>query len=86
MNRTDKIHIAFYRFLSQIASVTKFCHDGGLGISLEGTIDIQNGKEALPHHFINSILPNGPVGRNGLIKENDELLEVILCKWIVTRI
>nr|XP_046917644.1 multiple PDZ domain protein-like isoform X1 [Dermatophagoides farinae] len=59
-----------------IASVTKFCHDGGLGISLEGVIDIENGNECRPHHYINSILSNGPVGRNGLLQKNDELLEV----------
>jgi len=56
--------------------VSKFCHDGGLGISLEGNIDIGNGMEVRPHHYINSILPNGPVGRNGLLKKGDELLEV----------
>ena len=59
-----------------MATVTKFCHDGGLGISLEGNIDIGNGIEARPHHYINSILPNGPVGRNGLLKKGEELLEV----------
>ena len=62
--------------IQQIASVTKFCHDGGLGISLEGVIDIENGNECRPHHYINSILSNGPVGRNGLLQKNDELLEV----------
>lgn len=59
-----------------MATVTKLCHDGGLGISLEGNIDIGTGLEAQPHHYINSILPNGPVGRNGLLKKGDELLEV----------
>ncbi|XP_017461578.1 PREDICTED: LOW QUALITY PROTEIN: patj homolog, partial [Rhagoletis zephyria] len=59
-----------------VATVTKLCHDGGLGISLEGNIDIGNGIEARPHHYINSIIPNGPVGRNGLLKKGDELLEV----------
>lgn len=56
--------------------MTKLCHDGGLGISLEGNIDIGNGIEARPHHYINSIMPNGPVGRNGLLRKGDELLEV----------
>lgn len=59
-----------------VAKVTKFCHDGGLGISLEGTIDIENGQEVRPHHYINSILETGPVGRNRLLRKGDELLEV----------
>jgi len=29
-----------------------------------------------PHHYIRSILPEGPVGQNGLLRSGDELLEV----------
>lgn len=29
-----------------------------------------------PHHYIRSILPEGPVGQNGLLHSGDELLEV----------
>ncbi|CAD5115308.1 DgyrCDS4296 [Dimorphilus gyrociliatus] len=60
-----------------IAHVTKFKEGGGLGVSLEGTVDVEDdGKEVRPHHYIHSILPDGPVGKNGCIEEGDELLEV----------
>ncbi|XP_018562812.1 uncharacterized protein LOC108904661 [Anoplophora glabripennis] len=48
----------------------------GLGISLEGTVDVEDGKEVRPHHYIRNILPDGPVGRNGILQSGDELLEV----------
>ncbi|CAG2183647.1 unnamed protein product, partial [Oppiella nova] len=48
----------------------------GLGISLEGTVDVENGNEVRPHHYIRSILPDGPVGINGILRSGDELLEV----------
>ncbi|XP_065340777.1 multiple PDZ domain protein-like isoform X6 [Cloeon dipterum] len=49
---------------------------GGLGISLEGTVDVEGGLEVRPHHYIRSILPDGPVGKNNRLKSGDELLEV----------
>lgn len=49
---------------------------GGLGISLEGTVEVENGKEVRPHHYIRSLLQDGPVGRSGKLKAGDELLEV----------
>ncbi|CAM1306086.1 Uncharacterised protein PB.4703, partial [Pycnogonum litorale] len=48
----------------------------GLGISLEGTVDVENGQEVRPHHYIRSILEDGPVGENSTLKSGDELLEV----------
>lgn len=48
----------------------------GLGISLEGTVDVERGIELRPHHYIRSILPEGPVGQNGKLSPGDELLEV----------
>lgn len=48
----------------------------GLGISLEGTVDVEDGKEVRPHHYIRNILPDGPVGINGTLHPGDELLEV----------
>ncbi|CAG9813575.1 unnamed protein product [Phaedon cochleariae] len=48
----------------------------GLGISLEGTVDVEGGIELRPHHYIRSILPEGPVGQNGVLNPGDELLEV----------
>ncbi|NWS54923.1 MPDZ protein, partial [Chunga burmeisteri] len=50
-----------------VAVVNKFSESSGLGISLEATVG---------HHFIRSILPEGPVGRSGKLFGGDELLEV----------
>ncbi|XP_069777307.1 multiple PDZ domain protein isoform X3 [Narcine bancroftii] len=50
-----------------VTQVTKFSESSGLGISLEATVG---------HHYICSILPEGPVGRNGKLFGGDELLEV----------
>ena len=47
-----------------------------LGISLEGTVDIENGKEMCSHHFIRSILKEGPVDKSNSFKDGDELLEI----------
>ncbi|XP_055924762.1 inaD-like protein isoform X2 [Argiope bruennichi] len=59
-----------------VAQLSKFREGGGLGISLEGTVDVEDGKEVRPHHYIRSILPDGPVGVNGKLQGGDELLEV----------
>lgn len=59
-----------------VAQIRKFGASSGLGISLEGTVDVEGGKEVRPHHYIRSILPEGPVGQNGLLQSGDELLEV----------
>ncbi|XP_058458702.1 patj homolog [Malaya genurostris] len=59
-----------------VANIRKFNACSGLGISLEGTVDVEGGKEVRPHHYIRSILPEGPVGQNGLLRSGDELLEV----------
>lgn len=48
----------------------------GLGISLEGTVEVEGGVEMRPHHYIRSILEEGPVGREGTLKPGDELLQV----------
>lgn len=58
-----------------VAQIKKFAV-GGLGISLEGTVDVEGGREVRPHHYIRSILPDGPVGVNGVLRSGDELLEV----------
>ncbi|GAB0086267.1 Patj [Sergentomyia squamirostris] len=59
-----------------VAQIRKFTPVSGLGISLEGTVDVEGGREVRPHHYIRSILPEGPVGQNGLLQSADELLEV----------
>lgn len=57
-----------------VAQIRKFAVSSGLGISLEGTVDVEGGREMRPHHYIRSILPEGPVGQNGLLRSGDELL------------
>lgn len=59
-----------------VAQIRKFASSSGLGISLEGTVDVEGGREVRPHHYIRSILPEGPVGQNALLRSGDELLEV----------
>ena len=59
-----------------VAQMSKFKPNGGLGISLEGTVEKVAGEEQNPHHYIRSVLPNGPVGQSGRLKSGDELLEV----------
>ena len=59
-----------------VAQIGKFKEGGGLGISLEGTVEKVDGSEQNPHHYIRSVLPNGPVGQDGRLNSGDELLEV----------
>ncbi|XP_061191838.1 multiple PDZ domain protein-like isoform X8 [Saccostrea echinata] len=59
-----------------VTQLSKFREGGGLGISLEGTVDVEKGVEVRPHHYIRFILSDGPVGINGHLKSGDELLEV----------
>ncbi|BFF90617.1 patj homolog [Drosophila madeirensis] len=56
-----------------VAEINKL---SGLGISLEGTVDVECGIEKRPHHYIRSILEDGPVGRQGILRPGDELLQV----------
>jgi multiple PDZ domain protein len=37
---------------------------------------VENGIEVHPHHYIRSILPDGPVGLTGRLQAGDELLQV----------
>ncbi|GAA6099914.1 multiple PDZ domain protein isoform X10 [Tachysurus ichikawai] len=50
-----------------VVQVEKFSVNSGLGISLEANSG---------HHYICSVLPEGPVGRSGKLYSGDELLEV----------
>ncbi|XP_043230328.1 patj homolog isoform X2 [Amphibalanus amphitrite] len=59
-----------------VAQISKFHPGGGLGVSLEGTVDVEDGREVRPRHYIRSILADGPVGLNGRLQSGDELLEV----------
>lgn len=48
----------------------------GLGISIEGTVEVEGGIEKRPHHFIRSILDDGPIGVDGKLRPGDEILQV----------
>ncbi|XP_034532121.1 multiple PDZ domain protein isoform X5 [Notolabrus celidotus] len=50
-----------------VAQVEKYSESSGLGISLEANSG---------HHYVRSVLPEGPVGRCGKLFSGDELLEV----------
>ncbi|MCP9261358.1 Multiple PDZ domain protein [Dirofilaria immitis] len=52
------------------------CEDGGLGISLEGTVDVLNGAQLCPHHYIDSLRPGGPAAFSNALRSGDELLQV----------
>lgn len=56
-----------------VADINKL---NGLGISIEGTVEVEGGIEKRPHHFIRSILNDGPVAKDGKLKPGDELLQV----------
>ncbi len=47
-----------------------------LGISLEGTVDIENGQETHSHHYIRSIQKDGPIDKCQRFEICDELLEI----------
>uniref|UniRef100_A0A665XE55 Multiple PDZ domain crumbs cell polarity complex component n=1 Tax=Echeneis naucrates TaxID=173247 RepID=A0A665XE55_ECHNA len=52
---------------NKVAQVEKLTENSGLGINLEANSG---------HHYIRSVLPEGPVGRCGKLFNGDELLEV----------
>lgn len=77
LDNTDQDVLSGSRYTEiVVAQLRKFGERGGLGISLEGTVDVEDGQEVRPHHYIRSILPEGPVGKNGKLRSGDELLEV----------
>ena len=61
----------------QVARLRKPDENSGLGIALEGTVEVEGGREVRPHHYIRDIQNGGPVGLNGVLQRGDELLEVI---------
>ena len=65
-----------YQFLFQVAKLRKPDENSGLGIALEGTVEVEDGREVRPHHYIRDIQIGGPVGLNGILQRGDELLEV----------
>lgn len=67
----DQINIDYRIIMAEVNKLS------GLGISLEGTVEIEAyGVEIRPHHYIRSILIEGPVGKDGRLKTGDELLQV----------
>ncbi|CAF4646124.1 unnamed protein product [Rotaria sp. Silwood1] len=50
--------------------------NGSLGITLEGTIDVENGEKIGAHHYIRTLLPDGIIGMEGTLTPGDELLEI----------
>lgn len=66
-----------------VAQIRKYSASSGLGISLEGTVDVEGGREVRPHHYIRSILPEGPVGQNALLCSGDELLGKDIHTYII---
>ena len=62
---------------SDILIVDVFKPDhGSLGITLEGTIDVESGEEIGSHHYIRTVMKDGIIGSEGSLKSGDELLEV----------
>lgn len=51
----------------QVCQLERFGETSGLGISLEARAG---------HHYVCSILPEGPVGQSGKIFTEDQILEV----------
>ena len=49
-----------------VANITKQREAIGLGMTLEGTVDVEGGKDVRPHHYIRSILEDSPVGKKEL--------------------
>uniref|UniRef100_A0A0N5C561 Inactivation-no-after-D protein n=1 Tax=Strongyloides papillosus TaxID=174720 RepID=A0A0N5C561_STREA len=50
--------------------------DGGLGISIEGTVDVVDGNQLCPHHYIECLRKDGPAAKSGCLKTGDELLQL----------
>ncbi|XP_055332581.1 multiple PDZ domain protein-like isoform X2 [Paramacrobiotus metropolitanus] len=74
MSRWRKILGSEFQII--VAHLLKQKEAAGLGISLEGTVDVEGGRDVRPHHYLRSIHPDGPVGCSQKFLAGDELLEV----------
>ena len=93
LKRKNKSHFGFFRRATyvqkmqiitfQVAKLRKPDENSGLGIALEGTVEVEDGKEVRPHHYIRDIQTGGPVGLNGVLQRGDELLEVGYYAFII---
>ena len=45
-------------------------------IEFAGTVDVVDGQQLCPHHYIESIRDGGPAAKTGLLQAGDELLQV----------
>ncbi|PAV77593.1 hypothetical protein WR25_14180 [Diploscapter pachys] len=62
--------------ISAVIRPDKKANGDGLGIAFEGTVDVVNGQQLCPHHYIESIRDRGPAAKTGLLQAGDELLQV----------
>ncbi|UJR23757.1 hypothetical protein I4U23_026734 [Adineta vaga] len=80
LNLNDQINQKWMKSLGnnyEIIIVDLYKPDNGsLGITLEGTIDVENGEEVGAHHYIRTLLSEGIIEREGTLKSGDELLEI----------
>ena len=68
----DGLGIAFEgtRFLVFFPSLLNF------QIEFAGTVDVVDGQQLCPHHYIESIRDGGPAAKTGMLQAGDELLQV----------
>ena len=62
-----------------VAQFAKFTPDTGLGISIEGRVDLDDNHQPIEgchHHIIELVREDGPVYKHGALKQGDEILEV----------
>lgn len=66
-------------YIIVVAQFAKSIPDTGLGIRVEGRVDLddnQNPIEGGHHHIIELVREDGPVYKHGALKQDDEILEV----------
>lgn len=52
-----------------------------LNYDLPGTVDVLNGLQLCPHHYIEGLRSDGPAAKSGLLQAGDELLQVLHFKF-----
>ena len=62
----------------KVVTVEKSSTDGGLGIRLDGIQEhnLQGEPVGSIHHVVQTVKPDGPIGRQKALEVRDELLEV----------
>lgn len=62
-----------------VAQFAKSIPDTGLGIRVEGRVDLDDNQQPIEgghHHIIELVREDGPVYKHGALKQSDEILEV----------